>query len=147
MPVSMTDKLSGHSLEDILPHRGSMLLIGEVLEVGDDYAITRSVVDDSFPLAGDRGLEALVLIELAAQTAGVCNGITRLRDQGKDSSSMGWLVGVKRARFYVDSVPFGATVETRSENRHLFDKLREVSAVLHVDGSLAAEITLQLYQA
>ncbi len=143
----MTVELSGYTLEDMLPHRGTMLLLGEILEVGDNYALTTSVIDSSFPLVTDQGVQSLILVELAAQTAGVCNGMARIRDQGKDSSSMGWLVGIKRAMFHVDCIPLGATVHARSENQYLFDKLREVSSVLHVDGMLVAEITLQLYQA
>ncbi len=143
----MAADLSGHTLEDILPHRGSMLLIGDILEVSDNHALTTSVIDSSFPLVTEQGAQAMILVELAAQTAGVYNGMIRIRDQGDESSSMGWLVGIKRARFHVDCIPLGATVHTRSENRYIFDKLREVSSVLHVDGMLVGEVTLQLYQA
>ncbi len=146
LPVDMTIKLSDLTLEDILPHRGDMVLIGDVLEADDTHALTTSVISASFPLADETGVQPLIMVELAAQTAGVCNGLDRIRTQGIDSNSMGWLVGIKRAQFYVTCLPFGSTVVTRSENIHNYENLREVSCVVHMDDILIGEITLQLYQ-
>lgn len=139
-------KLKTYSLADLLPHRGDMLLIDDIVEADETYAIASSVIKESFPLTESSGAQPLLMVELAAQTAGVCNGISRIMDEGEDSSKMGWLVGVKRAEFYIDCLPLGKTVVTRSENSHLYDKLREVSAVLHMDEKLIGEVTLQLYQ-
>jgi predicted hotdog family 3-hydroxylacyl-ACP dehydratase len=146
LAVIMIKKITNYSLDDILPHRGSMLLIGDVLEVGENYAVTSSVIKTSNPLTADNGAQPLLMVELAAQTAGVYNGLERIRDQGVDSSKMGWLVGIKRAQFHVENIPLGATVLTRAENVHNYDKLREVAAVLHMDDVLIGEVTLQLFQ-
>jgi predicted hotdog family 3-hydroxylacyl-ACP dehydratase len=142
----MITKLSNYTLEDILPHRGNMLLIDDILEVDETHAVTTSVIKTSYPLTDNNGVQSLIMVELAAQAAGVCNGLERIKEQGKESSKMGWLVGIKRAQFYIDHLPFGSTVLTRSENSHVYDKLREVSAVLHMDETLIGEVTLQLYQ-
>ncbi len=136
------------SLEDILPHRGGMLLIDDIIKVEKNFAVTEAVISRSFPMADSQGVPPLILVELAAQTAGVCNGLTRIKIDGKDSSKKGWLVGVKRAQFFVDgSIGFGSRLVVRSENRHEFDMLREVFCVVHLDDVLLAEITLQLIQA
>ncbi len=140
------EEFKAYSLTDILPHRGNMLLIDDIIEADESYAITSSVITDSFPLTDSDGAQPLLMVELAAQAAGVCNGISRIKDQGENSSKMGWLVGVKRAQFYIDCLPLGETVVTRSENSHVYDKLREVSAVLHMDDRLIGEVILQLYQ-
>ncbi|MEA3466770.1 MAG: hypothetical protein U9R57_00925 [Thermodesulfobacteriota bacterium] len=142
----MTIKFSDLTLEDILPHRGNMVLISDILEADETHALTASVMSASFPLAEETGVQPLIMVELAAQTAGVCNGLDRIRTQGIDSNQMGWLVGVKRAQFYVDCIPFGSTVVIRSENSHNYENLREVSCVVHMDDTLIGEITLQLYQ-
>ena len=140
--------MESFNLEDILPHRGTMLLLENVIAVGDDFAVTESVVNDSYPTADNRGVSPLVLVELAAQTAGVCNSLARIKKEGKDTSRKGWIVGVKRAQFYVDdTIAFGSRLEIRSENRHEFDILREVFCVVHCDDVLLGEITLQLIQA
>ena len=142
----MITKLYNYTLEDILPHRGNMLLIDDIVEVDETHAVTTSIIKESYPLTAKNGAQPLLMVEFAAQTAGVCNGLVRIKAKGEDSSKMGWLVGIKRAQLYVESIPLGATVLTRSENIHNYDNLREVSAVLHMDDTLIGEITLQLYQ-
>lgn len=140
--------IDGYSLEDILPHRGAMSLIDDVIIVEENYAVTEAIVSKSYPMADSRGVSPLILVELAAQTAGVCNGLSKLKTEGKDSSRKGWLVGVKRAQFFVDdSIAIGSRLVIRSENRHEFDMLREVFCVVHLGEVLLSEITLQLIQA
>ena len=74
---------------------------------------------------------SLILVELAAQTAGVFNGWERVRTLGPDSDKSGWLVGVKRADFYIDNLPFGLQITVQAENTMAFDKFREVTSHLH----------------
>jgi predicted hotdog family 3-hydroxylacyl-ACP dehydratase len=142
----MITKLSNYTLEDILPHRGIMLLIDEIVEADEIHAVTISTIKLSRPLTDSKGAQSLIMVELAAQTAGVCNGLDRIKEKGVDSSKMGWLVGIKRAEFYVESIPVGTKVVIRSENVHNYDKLREVSANIHMGETLIGDITLQLYQ-
>ena len=139
--------LSGFVLEDLLPHRGFMLLIGEILEVDGEAAVTLSKAVRTWPMAGQDGVSPLIFVELAAQTAGVCNGWERIRKQGPDSDQMGWLVGVKRTEFYVDHLPFDLPVTTRTKNTLVFEKFREVTGQIHHKDHLLAEVVLQLYQA
>ena len=138
---------STYTLEELLPHRGRMLLVHEIVEGDETHAVTRSVISDSFPLRAEEGVEPLIMIELAAQTAGVCNGLDRIQSMGKESSTMGWLVGVKRASFFIDSIPVGRTVVTSSKNVHNYENLREVFSEVYLDGALIGEITLQLFKA
>jgi len=81
--------LSDVTLEDLLPHRDNMMLVQEVLEVDSQCARTRFVVKKSWPMADDKGVHPLILIELAAQTAGVCNGWDRIQTKGVESDQMG----------------------------------------------------------
>ncbi len=135
------------SLEDLLPHRGRMLLIRDVLEVDAGHAVTRSVVDESWPMVKGDGVPPLVLVELAAQTAGVCNGWDRIQSRGLDSNQMGWLVGIKKTDFFIDTLQVGSAVITRSENTYNFENLREVSCTMYLDDTLIGRATLQLFQA
>jgi len=141
-----TAELSGITLDDILPHRGNMVLIDDILEVDATHALTSSVISASYPLLDENGVQPLLMVELAAQTAGVCNGLDRIRSKGIDSNQMGWLVGVKRANFYIEYIPLGSTVFTRVENSHNYENLREVSCVVHLGKRLVGEMTLQLFQ-
>lgn len=140
-------RLSDVTLEDLLPHRDKMMLVQEVLEVDSRCARTRFVVKRSWPMADDKGVHPLILIELAAQTAGVCNGWDRIETKGVGSDKMGWLVGIKKADFFIDLLPFGATLIARAENTYNFENLREVSCELKMDDVVIGTSTLQLFQA
>ncbi len=143
----MPPTLANLSLEDLLPHRGRMVLIREVLEVDADHAVTRCIVEKTWPLVQGGAVHPLVMVELAAQTAGVCNGWDRVHTRGLDSDRMGWLVGVKKAEFFVDGLKLGSTVVVRARNTHIFGNLREVSCEMHRSDTLIGQATLQLFQA
>jgi predicted hotdog family 3-hydroxylacyl-ACP dehydratase len=137
---------AGYGLEDLLPHRPPMLIIGGIVEVDAEHAVTRNTVDPAWPMADREGVPSLIAVELAAQTAGICNGWVRIQTQGPASDQTGWLVAVKRAVFYAAHLPFGLELTVRADNTLAFDKFREVSSRVHGDGRLLAEIVLQLYQ-
>jgi predicted hotdog family 3-hydroxylacyl-ACP dehydratase len=139
--------LSNLTLEDLLPHRDGMLFVKKVLEVNREHARTLFRVEKSWPMADDQGVHPLILVELAAQTAGVCNGWERVQTKGRDSNQMGWLVAIKKAEFFIDSLPFGSTVTGRTATTHSFENLREVSCELYMNDRLIGTATLQLFQA
>jgi predicted hotdog family 3-hydroxylacyl-ACP dehydratase len=141
--MAMDDVLN---LEELLPHRPPMLLIDRVVEVNAVYALTLSRVAQTWPMAEEHGVASLILVELAAQTAGVCNGWERIRRRGIDSERTGWLVAVKRAEFRVSQLPFGMQLTTRAENTLEFDTFREVTSQVFDNDRLIAEVVLQLYQ-
>jgi predicted hotdog family 3-hydroxylacyl-ACP dehydratase len=138
--------LSDITLEDLLPHRGPMLLISEVLDVGETHSITLCRVEKSWPMAESGGVCAIILVELAAQSAGVCNGLDRVKKKGIDSERMGWLVGVKSAEFFIDTLPFGSNIRCHSKNLYSFASLREVSCEQHIGDKMVGKMTLQLFQ-
>jgi predicted hotdog family 3-hydroxylacyl-ACP dehydratase len=142
-----TPSFSDLTLEDLLPQRGDMLLIQEILEVDKTEARTLCRPKPSWPMADAGGVPPLILVELAAQTAGVCNGWDRIQTKGIDSEQMGWLVGIKKADFSIDHLPFGCDIISRARNTFRFDKLREVACKQHIGDRLISRITLQLYQA
>jgi len=139
--------LSDLTLEDLLPHRDNMMLVREVIEVDSQSAQARFVVEKSWPMADDNGVHPLVLIELAAQTAGICNGWDRIQTKGLESEKMGWLVGIKKTDFFIDLLPIGKTIIGRAENTYNFENLRVVSCELLMDGAVIGTTTLQLFQA
>lgn len=141
--ISFTDL----SLEDLLPHRGPMLLVTKVLEVDAEHALTLCRVAPSWPMADASGIHPLILIELAAQTAGVCNGWDRVQTKGLESEKMGWLVGIKKAELFIDILALGSEIISSAENSYKFDSLREVVCRQHLDGRLIGTMTLQLFQA
>jgi len=143
---SETGPLGALTLTDLLPHREGMLLVDEVIEVDSRHAVIQARVGPAWPLQRPGGVAPLILVEIAAQAAGVCNGWDRIRTQGIDSDQMGWLVAVKKAEFFTDLLPHGAIISARAENTYNFENLREIACQLEIDGQPAGRTVLQLFQ-
>ena len=139
--------LSDLTLEDLLPHRSKMLLVEEVLSVDNQQAKTLSRPQPSWPMADATGVPVLILVELAAQSAGVYNGWDRIQTKGLESEKMGWLVGIKKAEFFIDHLLFDSEIITQATNTYSFDNLREVHCEQHIGQQAISTITLQLFQA
>lgn len=139
-------KPSGITIEDLLPHRGGMMLIDEVLELDEKRAVAVSVVSCRWPLFDGMSVSPIILLELIAQTAGLSNGLERLRRFGRDSEKRGWLVGIKRSQFFVDAIPVNTKIVTRCENRFEYDSFREVLGTAEIDGVIVCEASLQVFQ-
>ena len=146
--MTIDDSKSGRlTAESLLPHRGRMLLVGEILSLDDQQATTLSIARRTWPLCKDGVVNPLILVELVAQTAGVHNGMRQLEARGEGSKTRGWLVGVKKAVFHVDAIALGDAVTTTARNAFVFDKLREITGTASIHGRLAAEVTLQVVEA
>ncbi|PID73912.1 MAG: hypothetical protein CSB33_01335 [Desulfobacterales bacterium] len=131
-------------LEDLIPHRDHMKLVGEILSADDKSAVTVSVVRQDWPLVSETGADPLVMIETAAQTAAVAIG---WKDARETRAGGGWLVGVKSAEFSVDRVPVGSRIITRAVVAFSLDQYTEIEAECRCGGAPAAAIRLQVMQA
>ncbi len=135
-------------IEDLIPHRERMKLIDTITFVDQEHAVTRATVKESWPLYSGDAVSAIVLIELAAQTAGVCIGwYEKMKSDGPRGEAKGWLVGIKNARFYVNTIPLDSCITTRSENRLVVENYKEIAATASIGEKLVAEINLQILQA
>jgi predicted hotdog family 3-hydroxylacyl-ACP dehydratase len=134
------------AVEDFLPHRGRMKLVDEIIEVDEERAVTRSTVNEKWPFFDGKGVSSLILIELVAQTAGICNCWNGIRMQGDQFVKKGWLVGIKHSRFFVDAIPLDTVIIASIENRFKLENFREIAGTVTIDSKPAGEITLQLVQ-
>ncbi len=135
------------TIETLVPHRGRMLLISEIVAVDDRQATAVAVVTEKWPLTNGSGTNPLVLIELVAQTAALNNGLELIRRDGPESDTRGWIVGIKSARLHVDCIPLGTTITIEAHNQFQYDNFREIQGVARIGNQIAAEVTLQLMQA
>lgn len=131
-------------IEALIPHRDRMKLIDRVLEIGEETAATAATVTDRWPLFDRTGVSPLVLIELVAQTAGIFVGWWERRMSDENADGKGWLVGIKRARFFVEELPLNARVVTRVRNRIKMDNYLEFIGESSVNEAPAGEIALQV---
>lgn len=134
-------------LEDVVPHRRPMLLLSKIISFDDLSATTQAIVETDWPLVDERGANALILVELVAQTAAVNNGWQLMQHEGPGADSRGWIVGIKSATLQADTLPIGTTVEVESVNQFAYDSFREIKGIATIEGKQVAEVTLQLMQA
>jgi predicted hotdog family 3-hydroxylacyl-ACP dehydratase len=134
-------------IETLVPHRGTMLLLSEIIRFDDGEAVTRAVVSEQWPLCTPKGADPLVLIELVAQTAAVNNGWEIIQRQGPERDHRGWIVGIKTARLFVDTIAVGTPIVIESRNQFAYENFREIQGVARIEERIVAEVTLQLMQA
>ena len=139
--------LANFSIEDLLPHRNSMLLIEEILEGGPNAAVSSAVVNENWPLFDGSRVNSLILIELAAQTAGICAGWARIQERGLKSDKKSWLVGIKHADFFVDALNLNDRIVTHAVNSFKYEGYRQITATARVGSEVVGEIELQAIQA
>jgi predicted hotdog family 3-hydroxylacyl-ACP dehydratase len=130
-------------IHKLIPHRDRMKLIDAVVSAAEDAAVASAVVTDRWPLFDGEGVGSLVLIELAAQTSAVSIGWKKLM-AGDESGGKGWLVGIRTANFFWETIPVGAEILTRSEIGFSLDNYTEIRATATVDGETVGEIGLQV---
>ena len=132
---------------DLLPHKGKMLLINDIVEISEEVAVSRTRVSENWPLVAHQTASPLLIVELVAQTAGLSNGYTLINRKGRDVNKKGWVVGIKKAQFYTDQLPVGAAIDTRAENTFKFDEFVEVEGDAKIGGRLIGEVVLQVMKA
>jgi predicted hotdog family 3-hydroxylacyl-ACP dehydratase len=139
-------KRTGITPEDLLPHRDRMKLVEEIIEVNEKKAVTFATVTDQWPFLKNDTVHSLVCIELVAQTAGISNCWDGQKKHGKHFVNRGWLVGIKTAVFYIDSIPLNTRITTRTENQFEFKGYIEILGTVEIASTVAAEVRLQLMQ-
>jgi len=133
-------------IESLIPHRSRMKLVEKIVHVDHDMAISEATVHDSWPLCKDSVVSPIILIELVAQTAGICIGWKERVDHNSEIGGKGWIVGVKHAVFHLDEIPVNTKIITRSEVDFTLDNYAVFSGTATVDSVSAGEIVLQVFR-
>lgn len=136
----------GVKLNQLLPHSDTMLLVTDVLQVDSQQSLSLFEVKESWPSATSGGVASHLLIEVAAQAAGLCCSMQRLAEEGLDSDPSGWLVGIKTAQFHQAMLPLGTMIKAQAELLFSYDNLKEVGCQLSVEDQPVAEMKLQLFK-
>ncbi len=132
-------------IENLIPHRERLKLIDTIVSVDQEHAVTRATVKENWPLLSGDGVCSILLVELAAQTAGVCIGWNeKMKTGGPQGEASGWLVGIKNAHFHIDKIPLNTCITIRSENRLVVENYKESAATVHIGPTLVSEIVLQI---
>ncbi len=138
---------SALKIDDLLPHRRPMRLVEFILEASETRAVTRSVIRAHWPLIREGAADAIIIVELVAQTSGISNGLERIRMHGADADRKGWLAGIKSAWFSLPRIPVGTTIEVTAQNIFSYEGLREIKGSASIGAKTVAEVILQVVQA
>jgi predicted hotdog family 3-hydroxylacyl-ACP dehydratase len=137
-------ELMDMEIEALIPHRDRMRLIGEVMAIDDDRAVTSSIVTEDWPLCHDGAVDALVTIELVAQTAALMEGWKRLKS-GRGGTS-GWLVGIKTADFRLPRIPQHATLITEVRRDYALEGYAVFEGTVRVGTEEVAVVSIQAFR-
>lgn len=109
----MTDRTL--DLDVLLPHRAPMVLLDEVVDYGDDFALARVSIRPASPFfdRAARGVPAWVGIEYMAQTMAIWAADQQLR-AGKPVN-VAFLLGARRYRSNVPFFADGSVLSVRSD--------------------------------
>jgi predicted hotdog family 3-hydroxylacyl-ACP dehydratase len=102
------------TLEELLPHSRSMILLDEALEAGDDWAsaAVRVAEDSLFYDPQLQGVPAWVGLEYMAQTVALYSGVQARR--AGQPVKLGLLLGTRRFEAETASLPLGSWLTIRA---------------------------------
>lgn len=88
------------NLARYLPHSGDMVLIDEIVEVGEDYIITKSIIANHALFLENGAMPTYKSLEMMAQSLGVFRGIKESESKNK----LGFLLGARRFEIFQSSI-------------------------------------------
>ncbi len=128
-----------------IPHRDRMKLIERVTEVSPEHAVSATTVTGEWPSCENGHVSPLVLVELVTQTISFCEG-WRCREERSDGGR-GWLVGIKNADFFVNTVPVGSELTTTARRMYSVSERYQVTeGVVKSGDTTLGKITIQAYR-
>jgi predicted hotdog family 3-hydroxylacyl-ACP dehydratase len=123
-----------------------MRLIEEIIEIGDGLCTSAATVSPEWPLVEDSHVSPIILIELAAQTAGASFGWREHLRGNITGQRPGWLVGVKSAEFFRDKIPLRARIVTTIKDHRSDEVYAEISGTATVGSDTIAKMMLQVFK-
>jgi predicted hotdog family 3-hydroxylacyl-ACP dehydratase len=97
-------------LDDLLPHRPPMRFVEGIERETDGGVVCAVRVSERSAFSAGGFAPALVALEMAAQSAAVCEALRRFREVGDTGARVGYLVGARDVRFARARVPAGETL-------------------------------------
>ncbi len=112
-----------------LPHQPPMVLIDELLEAGEDYAIAKVTIRPELMFVEEQGLPTWATIELMAQTVSLYAGV-----QGAANGiqpRIGFLLGTRKMILPCAFFPVGSELIVKATQNYLHDQLGVFICELH----------------
>ena len=134
------------NLEHLLPHRPPALLVTEVLEQTEEAATVKGRIPVDHPWAADGRVPALLLVDLAAQAAGILVGLRKVsRTRDRKAPDQGFLVSLHETRLHVTDIEAEQPLEARVCLESEMGGLAMVSFSVTCDNQTAARGRLGVF--
>jgi predicted hotdog family 3-hydroxylacyl-ACP dehydratase len=141
--MTIADRNIPADIEALIPHRDRMKLIDGILDISDERATTIARVSDRWPLYEAGSVDPVVLIELVAQTAAV--HISGRRQSGRNAADRrGWMVGIKKADFFVGSIPVNTILKTIVKSLNAMDYYSVLEGEVYAGADLLCRAQIQV---
>jgi len=144
--INQTDAQKNHmpavDIDQLIPHRDRMKLIGSILEISNDLAVTSAIVSDTWPLCSGASVSSIALIEVAAQTAGVLS--CWKKGENRSAFIAGMLTGIKSADFFIDEVPLHAELTTTATTMYGLEDYEAMEVTVMLGQQCLCKVQLQI---
>jgi predicted hotdog family 3-hydroxylacyl-ACP dehydratase len=125
----------------LIPHRDRMKLVGEIVELTAESAITLSTVSSKWPLLHENKVDPLIIIELVAQTSAIQ---VSWKKGVHEKGGGGLLVGVKEVEFFVDSLSLGMILTTSVRDMYSFDHYTVLEGIVRAEDGDVGRVEIQV---
>lgn len=133
------------SLTELVPHRGNMLLLDELLDESIEEVRCAVTVRRDHLFVTDEGMPAWVGVELMAQTVASWAGLRRL-ERG-EQVQLGFLLGTRRYETKRPFFPFGARLIIGARQELVSEQgLAVFVCTISLDGEVIATASLNAFQ-
>ena len=137
--------VSALSIEDVVPHRGAMLLLDRLVSADEDTVVVTGAVRQGQLFATDAGLPSYVGIEMMAQAIAAWAGC-RAHRLGQPVK-LGFLLGTRRFACARTHFPFDSRFEVTARREMMGDNgLGMFACALALDGEGVAEAMLSVFE-
>ena len=132
------------NIEDLIPQRDRMKLLDEVADVNGHLAVTSARVSERWPLCRGAYVDPIVLIEIVAQTAAVFISCKKGIKTG--GSRRGWIVGIKKADFFVDRIPLDTVLITTVKDLYHLDQYSVLEGEVTAKAKALCRVQIQVFR-
>jgi predicted hotdog family 3-hydroxylacyl-ACP dehydratase len=129
---------------ELVPHRPPMILIDEILDIGETWLSARVAVTDCSPFVEDGKLPALVTLEYMAQSIAAFAGAAR-RAAG-EPVRLGFLIACREMELQVDSLSAGDELEVTVNQVWADEHLGSFDCLVTLHGEKISRASLSVYQ-
>lgn len=135
-----------YAVEDFIPHRDRMKLIDDIIEIDDTRCVTHAAASALWPLCDGKQINAIIIVELVAQTASAFVGWQKRATQ--KNAGAGVIVGIKKSSITVPFIPVGASLRTSCRMLvNLHDQYAEFEGEVRDDHTTYGYVHLQTFSA